>query len=193
MKLLGISGALRKESSNTKLVREAARHFDPAAFTLADLNLPLYDGDLEDAEGIPEAVQRLADQIAWADAVAISGPEYNKGVTGVLKNALDWVSRTEGNPWKDKPVAIMSSAAGRAGGERTQMMLRWCMVAFRPRILQGPEVFLAKGAKQFDEDGRLTDAFAEKLLIELMQGLRAEVDLVAPHTEALQVRVAGAH
>lgn len=175
MKLLGISGALRKESSNTKLVREAARLFGEAEFTLADLNLPLYDGDLEDAEGIPAAVQRLADQIAEADAVVISGPEYNKGITGVLKNALDWVSRTEGKPWQGKPVAIMSSAAGRAGGERTQMMLRWCMVAFRPRILQGPEVFLAKGRSQFDEDGRLTDEFAEKLLTELMEALRAEV------------------
>ncbi|TNF21814.1 MAG: NAD(P)H-dependent oxidoreductase [Rhodobacteraceae bacterium] len=174
MKLLGISGALRGESSNTKLVHEAARLFGDAEFTLADLNLPLYDGDLEQSEGIPPEVQRLADQIAAADAIAISGPEYNKGITGVLKNALDWVSRTEGNPWRDKPVAIMSSADGRAGGERTQMMLRWCLVAFRPRILQGPEVFLAKGRGQFDAAGRLTDAFAEKLLTELMAALRAE-------------------
>lgn len=173
MKLLGISGALRKDSTNTKLVREAARLFGEAEFTLADLNLPLYDGDLEEAEGIPPAVQRLADQIAEADAVVISGPEYNKGITGVLKNALDWVSRTEGAPWQDKPVAIMSSAAGRAGGERTQMMLRWCMVPFNTRILQGPEVLVAQGTRQFDETGRLTNEINEKALAALMQALRA--------------------
>ena len=173
MKLLGISGALRKDSTNTKLVREAARLFGEAEFTLADLNLPLYDGDLEEAEGIPPAVQRLADQIAEADAVVISGPEYNKGITGVLKNALDWVSRTEGAPWQDKPVAIMSSAAGRAGGERTQMMLRWCMVPFNTRILQGPEVLVAQGTRQFDETGRLTNEINEKSLAALMQALRA--------------------
>ena len=114
--LLGISGSLRKGSFNTKLMREAARLFDPAEFTVADLHLPLFDQDIEDAHGIPPEVQRLADQIAAADAVVISGPEYNKSVTGVLKNALDWVSRTEGNPWQDKPVAIMAATGGRAGG-----------------------------------------------------------------------------
>jgi chromate reductase len=70
--------------------------------------------------GIPAEVQELADQIAAADAVIIAGPEYNKALSGVLKNALDWVSRTKGNPWRDKPVAIMSATGGRAGGERTQ-------------------------------------------------------------------------
>ena len=113
--LLGISGSLREGSYNRKLLREAARAFDPAEFIEADLRLPLYDGDLETAEGIPAEVQRLADQIAAADAVVISGPEYNKGISGVLKNALDWVSRTKAAPWRDKPVAIMAATAGRAG------------------------------------------------------------------------------
>jgi len=175
--LLGISGALRGASTNTMLVREAARVFDPESFVMADLRLPLYDGDLETESGIPEAVQTLADQIATADAVVISGPEYNKGITGVLKNALDWVSRTEGNPWAGKPVAIMSAAAGRAGGERTQVMLRNCMMAFRPRILQGPEVMIAASSKAFDADDQLTDGRSVEMLRGLMDALRAEVAL----------------
>lgn len=178
-RLLGISGALRKESTNRKLVREAARLFDPAVFVEADLALPLYDGDLEDAEGIPPAVQRLADEIAAADAVVISTPEYNKALSGVLKNALDWVSRTKPNPWADKPVAIMSAAAGRAGGERAQYSLRLAMVAFRPRILQGPEVLVAQSGKEFDETGRLLNEINRAALAELMDALRTLAGLPA--------------
>ncbi|MEM6372428.1 MAG: NAD(P)H-dependent oxidoreductase, partial [Pseudomonadota bacterium] len=116
--LLAISGSLRAESTNTKLLREAARLFGPCDLIEGDLNLPLYDGDAEERDGIPASVQTLSDQIEAADAVLISTPEYNKGPSGALKNALDWVSRTEGSPWAGKPVAVMSSAAGRAGGER---------------------------------------------------------------------------
>ena len=174
-RLLGISGSLRRESANTKLMREALRLYGEAETAEADLHLPLYDGDLEEAQGIPPEVQRLADQIASADAVVISGPEYNKGISGVLKNALDWVSRTEGKPFADKPVAIMSAAAGRAGGERTQTMLRSCLVPFRTRILQGPEVLVAQGREQFDDMGRLTGERYEKTLRTLMQALRDEI------------------
>lgn len=172
--LLGLSGSLRQNATNRKLLREAARLFDPARFVEADLNLPLYDGDLEDGEGIPAMVQTLANQIAQADAVIISTPEYNKGPSGVLKNALDWVSRTQGNPWADKPVAVMSAAAGRAGGERAQMILRACMVPFQPRILQGPEIHLANSSNEFDDQGRLRSDRYERSLHDLMQKLRAE-------------------
>jgi len=170
--LLGLSGSLRENATNRKLLREAARLFAPGSFIEADLNLPLYDGDLEEGEGIPAAVQTLADQIAQADAVIVSTPEYNKGPSGVLKNALDWVSRTKGNPWVDKPVAVMSAAAGRAGGERAQMILRAYMVPFQPFILQGPEIHLANSSNEFDDDGRLTSERYEKSLNALMQKLK---------------------
>ena len=173
--LLGISGSLRSESTNRKLMREAARLFNPADFTEADLNLPLYDGDAETATGIPPAVQRLAGQIAAADAVVISTPEYNKGPSGVLKNALDWVSRTDLAPWRDKPVAVMSAAAGRAGGERAQMILRGFLVPFRPRLLTGPELHLADSRNAFDADDRLTGDLYLKTLGDLMQALKAEI------------------
>ncbi|WP_299673470.1 NAD(P)H-dependent oxidoreductase [uncultured Roseobacter sp.] len=174
--VLGLSGSLRKASTNTMLLREAARLFGDCEFELADLRLPLYDGDAEAADGVPTAVQTLADDIAAADAVIISTPEYNKGPSGVLKNALDWVSRTKGRPWEGKPVAVMSAAAGRAGGERAQMVLRGFMVPFRPVILQGPEIHLADSSNQFDSDGRLTGEIYVRELSALMQALRAEAD-----------------
>ena len=174
-KLLGISGSLRAGSYNTKLLHEAARHFAPESFALADLNLPLYNGDIEEASGIPAPVQTLADQIAAADAVVISGPEYNKAISGVLKNALDWVSRVKPGPWAGKPVAVMSAAAGRAGGEQTQAVLRHCLVPFGPRVLAGPGVWVAQAGDQFDDDGRLVNEFNTKALAGLMDALRAEI------------------
>ena len=174
-RLLGISGSLRVGATNRKLLQEAARLFGDAEFVEADIRFPLYDGDDEAAKGVPVEVQKVADQIAAVDAVLISTPEYNKGPSGVLKNALDWISRTDGNPWGGKPVAVMSAAAGRAGGERAQMVLRGFMVPFRPRILQGPELHLAGSSQQFDENGQLTSEFYVKDLTQLMENLKAEI------------------
>lgn len=177
-RLLGISGSLRKEATNRKLVNEACRIFDPEHCSIADLNLPLFDGDDEDATGIPACVQTLADQIKAADAVIISTPEYNKALSGVLKNALDWVSRTKGSPWHNKPVAIMSAAAGRAGGERAQSSLRLCMAPFRPRLISGPEILMADSSNAFGENDRLANEFSVKSLGILMDLLRVEIELI---------------
>ena len=176
LKLLGISGSLRKASTNRLLLQEAARRFGETEFTEADICFPLFDEDLQNAEGIPAQVQVLADQIAGADAIIVASPEYNTGISGVLKNALDWVSRTGGSPWRDKPVAIVSAAAGRAGGERSQNMTRLALSPFRPRLLTGPEVMIAQTAQQWDDQGRLTNEFSIKLLDELMGNLRAEAE-----------------
>lgn len=172
--LLTICGALRAGSTNRMLLAEAARVFGMARLVAGDLRLPLYDADLEDASGIPEEVQLLADQIRGADAVVISTPEYNKSLSGVLKNALDWVSRVPTAVWRDKPVAIVSAADGRAGGERAQFALRLCMVAFRPRLLTGPEVMVAHSRTAFDDTGRIIDPRTVKSLTNLMQALRIE-------------------
>jgi chromate reductase, NAD(P)H dehydrogenase (quinone) len=170
--LLGICGALRAGSTNRLLLTQAMHAFGPATHIIADLRLPLYDGDLEAAHGIPPEVQTLADQIASADAIIIATPEYNKALPGVLKNALDWVSRTKGAPFRDKPLAIMSAAAGRAGGERSQFSLRLCLVPFRAKVLPGPEVMVADSGNAFDADGRLKDPRTINVLTELMQNLR---------------------
>ena len=172
--LLGICGALRAASTNRLALHEARRLFGPATWAEADLRLPLYDGDLE-AEGIPAAVQAFADQIRSADAIVIATPEYNKNLPGVLKNALDWSSRVKGGVWAGKPVAILSAAAGRAGGERSQYSLRHCLTPLRPRVLPAPEVLIAHSATAFDDAGQLKDPFTIKALTDLMQDLRAEI------------------
>ncbi len=178
--LLGISGSLRTASFNRMLIREAGRLMDGATYTEADLDIPLYNGDVEEADGIPATVQVLADQIAAADAVVISTPEYNQSFSGVLKNALDWVSRTDGAPWAGKPVALVSVAAGRAGGARAQYALRLAMTPFRPRLLMGPEVMVAAAHTQFS-DGQLAEGehYATALKT-LMEQLKAEAALIAP-------------
>ena len=173
-KLLGISGSLRKGSTNTMLVREAARLFGPSDFTFGEIRMPLYDGDLEAASGIPEEALTLHAQIKTADAIIISTPEYNSNISGVLKNALDWVSREKPGPWEGKPVAILSAAAGRTGGARTQFSLRHCLTPFNPAILQGPEVMIAASHSAFDERGRLTDERSLDGLTRLMSDLRAK-------------------
>ena len=173
MTLLGLCGSLREGSHNRKLMLEAARAFG-GAFDEAGLRFPLYDGDLEEAEGIPDIVQRAADQIAAADAVIVVSPEYNKSVTGVLKNALDWISRVEGNPWKDKPVAILSANDGREGGARGQFALRLALNYARPRLLTGPEVMVADASNAFDDEGRLLSERYAKQVKALMDALRSE-------------------
>lgn len=174
--LLGISGSLRAASTNTQLLYEAARHYG-GVFEMGDLRLPLYDNDLED-EGIPEAVVELVGQIDRAEAVVISTPEYNQSFSGVLKNALDWVSRVKDvKPWVGKPVVLMSAAAGRSGGARANYALFLAMMPFRPRLLSR-ELLLADSRNAFDENGKLVSERVESQIKDLMAALKDEVALV---------------
>lgn len=174
-KLLAISGSLRAGSYNRKLLALAVEAFGEAEVMQGDLNLPLYDGDLEEAEGIPAAVQTLADQIKAADAIVIASPEYNKGIPGVLKNALDWVSRVKGAVLADKPTVVISAAGGRGGGETAHFMVIHCLAQLQVRIIPGPPVLVAGAQDAFDEDGRLRIESYVKALDGRMAKLRAEV------------------
>lgn len=174
--LLLISGSLRKGSLNRKLLAEAARHYGGEAVT-ADLRMPLYDGDLEDASGVPAEALTLHTQIKDAAAIVIATPEYNQSFSGVLKNALDWVSRIKPHPWTDKPVAIISAAAGRTGGARAQYALRLAMTPFQPNLLSGPEVMVAMAHQEFDADGRLTNIVYDDALSALMEKLRRAAEV----------------
>jgi len=174
-KLLILSGSLRKGSYNRMLLKLAAKAFGPAEVTEGDLDLPLYNGDLEEAEGVPEKVQTLAAQIRETDALVIGAPEYNKGITGVLKNAIDWVSRVPGNAFKDKPTVVISASAGRTGGETAQFMTLSCLTQMQARLVPGTAVLIAGAMNAFDEDGQLKDETSQKLLAKRMETLRAEV------------------
>jgi chromate reductase len=174
-KILTISGSLRKGSFNRMLLNEAIKAFGPADVTEANLHLPLYDGDLEEAEGIPEAVQVLADQIKAADGIVISSPEYNKGVTGVIKNAFDWISRVPGGVLKGKPTVLMSANAGRSGGEAGQIMTHACLVPLQAHMLPGPLLAVANAGSEFTEEGTLPNERYQDALATKMKGLREAI------------------
>lgn len=173
MNLLGISGSLRADSYNTLLLAEAARVFEAEAYAVADLNLPLFNEDITEK---PESVLKLHADICAADAVIIATPEYNKNLSGVLKNALDWVSMVRPAAWAGKPVAIMSASSGITGGVRAQYSLRHCMTTFNPLILQAPEVMIGNAAEAFGENGQLSNERSVNLLSKQMQALKAAVE-----------------
>ena len=171
-KLLGLSGSLRAGSYNTMLMHEAARAFAPDHFQVGDLNLPLFNEDLE-AEGIPEVVTKLCDQIEWADALVISCPEYNKGPSGVMKNALDWISRVRPLRTAGKPTAFLSAANGIAGGQRSKSAMYIYLIPFQVKMVLDPEVNVGQASQKFDENGHLTDEAAQGFLQKLMDALKA--------------------
>ncbi len=171
--LLAISGSLRKGSFNRKLLALAVEAFGPANVLQADLNLPLYDGDLEDRIGLPEGVKTLGEQLKQADAIVIASPEYNKGMSGVLKNATDWISRIPGGLLKGKPVAIIAASAGRTGGETARFMVMSNLLQLQARVVPGPAVLIAGAQDAFDGEGRLKDESSIKMLGQQMEALRA--------------------
>ncbi|MDZ7711111.1 MAG: NAD(P)H-dependent oxidoreductase [Roseovarius sp.] len=174
-KLLTLSGSLRKGSYNRMLLALATEAFGEAEVIEGNLDLPLYNGDIEEAGGVPEAVKTLAAQIKAADAVVIGAPEYNKGITGVLKNALDWISRVPGGAFKDKPTVVISASAGRTGGETAQFMTLSCLTQLQARLIPGTAVLIAGAMNAFDDEGRLKDETSQKILAARMERLRAEV------------------
>jgi chromate reductase len=174
-KIIGLCGSLRKGSLNRKLLLEAVRLYGKCSFKEANLNLPLYNGDDEDIEK-PKSTLNLYNDIKAADGVIITSPEYNKGISGVLKNSLDWVSRIPGSVWKEKPVVIMSAAAGRTGGETAQYMVRACLTPFGPHIINSPIVCVAQASQQFDEDGQIISELYLESVKEAMRNLRKAIN-----------------
>lgn len=175
-KLLGISGSLRAASTNTALVRAAgALAGDDVDFTIADIDLPLFNEDVE-AKGYPDSVTAFVEAIRAADAIVMSTPEYNKNLSGVMKNALDWQSRFSPGPLAGKPVAIMSATAGAAGGQLSQFSLRHCLTPFGCRVLPQPQVHVGGNtADGLFEGGELVHEKTRGYVAELMKTLRAIV------------------
>lgn len=165
MNIIAISGALRKGSTNTALLR-AVKALAPEgmAIEIATLHgIPLYDGDAEDATGKPETVTALDKRIRAADAVIISTPEYNFSIPGVLKNATDWLSRGD-VPFKWKPVGVMGASSGPVGTARSQYHLRQNLQALEAIVMPKPEIFVGNAPSKFDKDGHLTDEATKKVI-----------------------------
>src|SRR5512133_1592906 len=159
MRILGIAGSLREGSYNRSLLR-AARELLPQGVELVDFDLrslPLYDGDVE-AAGDPEPVVAFKEAIRDADALLIATPEYNRGVPGVLKNAIDWASRPPlASPLAGKPMAIVGASTGRGGTARAQEQLNAPLEHSRATVLEQPEVLVPEAFMRCDEHGELVD------------------------------------
>ena len=177
-KILAFAGSTRKESFNKKLVKIAADAARAAGaqvtfLDLRDIPMPLYDGDLEAEQGIPENAKKLKALLLAHDGLLISAPEYNSSISGVLKNAIDWASRPYGdNAWDGKPVAMMGASVGAMGTARAQYHLRQVFVFLNMYPLNRPEVMIANASQRFDEKGNLTDddtkTHIQKLLVALV-------------------------
>ena len=171
-RILAISGSLRKASFNTAALRTAQELAPPGVtIELADIgDFPLYNDDIREA-AIPESVLRVRKQIAEADAVLFSTPEYNYSVSAPLKNAFDWISRPPNQPLMNKPVAIMSASAGPLGGTRAQYHLRHMFVATNSHPLNNPQIMIGSAGGKFDDKGNFTDQVGRELIQQLIESL----------------------
>lgn len=172
-KILGISGSLRMQSTNTMALRNAQKLApEGMSIEVADISdIPFYNADLH-ALGEPAAVTKLKGQIREADAVLIATPEYNFSIPAVLKNALDWVSRPPNPPFNEKPVAIMGVAPGPIGTARAQYHLRQVLVFMNTFTLNKPEVFINHSAQKFNAQGDLTDQQTAQYIREQLLALQ---------------------
>jgi len=143
--------------------------------TSASIDLPLYNEDLRE-QGDPAAVIKLKEQIAKADALLIVTPEYNYSVPGVLKNAIDWVSRPPDQPFNGKPVAIMGASPGKFGTARAQYHLRQTFVCLNAAVLNKPEVMVGGVMGIFDDNGQMTDQATRDHVVKQLMALAVLVD-----------------
>jgi chromate reductase len=181
LSILGICGSLRKQSYNLGALKVAQQVCPPTArIELCTLEgLPLFN---QDEEKSPNArVTEFKGRIRAADAILIATPEYNYGLPGVLKNALDVASRPYGDSaWNGKPVAILSAAMSMAGGIRAQYQLRQAFVFLNMDAVVQPEVAIASAHERFDQQGNLKDETSRKLIGQLLQNLVSKALLLKP-------------
>ena len=174
LKVLAISGSLRKASYNTAALR-AAQELAPEGMTIEIASIediPLYNHDVQE-QGFPAPVTALADAIRAADALLIASPEYNYSTSGVLKNTIDWLSRVPNQPFAGKPVAMIGASMSLLGAARAQYHLRQMFVFLDALPINKPEVFIAQAQNKFDAEGRLTDETTRGFVRTLLESLAA--------------------
>jgi len=182
LKVLGISGSLRKESFNTRLLGLAC-DLAPAGMTIDMhkplVDIPVYNGDDEDRDGIPPSAVEFREAIRNADGILIVTPEYNFSIPGGLKNAIDWASRAD-HPFKNKPMALMGAAAGPLGSARAQYHLRQSMGALECLIMPRPEIFVGAVHTKFDDKGNFTDEVGRELISQMVKAFQTWILQVRP-------------
>jgi chromate reductase len=182
MRVLGISGSLRRDSLNSALLRAAAERLPAGAELVAYEGLreiPPYDADLE-ADGVPAAVEELREAVRAADAVLVATPEYNHSLPGQLKNALDWVSRPAGqSALNGKPAAAIGASTGMFGAVWAQAEARKVLGALGGRVVEA-ELPVPRAAGQFHEGELELEPEQAERLAEILNQLLAEVEELAP-------------
>jgi chromate reductase, NAD(P)H dehydrogenase (quinone) len=171
--ILGISGSLRNASYNSAALR-AAEELAPDGVVVSRADIaavPVYNDDVRE-QGLPPSVVKLVEQIATADAVLIATPEYNYSIPGVLKNAIDWVSKSHDQPFRRKPVAILGASMGAIGTARAQYDLRKVFIFLDAHVLNQPEIMISAAHTKFDADGHLTDEMTRGLIGKQIAALR---------------------
>jgi NAD(P)H-dependent FMN reductase len=173
--IVGVSGSLRKGSFNASLLRAAAE-LAPERVTVERASIhgiPLYDGDVEQATGLPPAVKELKEKIAASAGLLIVTPEYNNSIPGVLKNAIDWLSRPSDDiarVFGGRPVALMGASAGRFGTVMSQAAWLPVLRALGVQPWWGPRLLVGGAANVFDETGRLVDGRVRAEITAFMSG-----------------------
>ncbi|MFQ8432789.1 NADPH-dependent FMN reductase [Amaricoccus sp. W119] len=176
--ILGLSGSLRRASFNAGLLR-AAVEVAPEGVTIAPgsiRDVPLYDADLEAAEGLPPAVRTLQRQLREADGLLLVTPEYNNGIPGVFKNAIDWMSRGPGlKAFVGKPVALLGASPGGFGTVLAQNGWLPVLRTLRTRPWLEGRMLVSRAGSHFDADGDLTDEETRKALTEFVAGFAESI------------------
>lgn len=165
-RILAFSGSARRESLNRKFlaVAVAAAREAGGEVTLLDLNdfaMPLYHGDLEDAQGLPPGVVKLIGLVADHHGLLIASPEYNSMLTPLLKNTLDWCTRGDANPFEGKAAAVVSASPGMFGGVRSMQQAQQLLLKLGCHVVSG-QCVLPNADKAFDAEGRLSDPRTRK-------------------------------
>jgi chromate reductase len=182
LNVITICGSLRRGSYN-RIVMNALPALAPAGMQIKEAppisEFPLYNADIENSTGFPAPVQTLAEAVRAADGVIFNSAEYNFGIPGALKNAIDWVSRVPKQPFAGKPVALQSASPGPLGGGRVQYDLRRAMVFLDALTLNKPEIFIGNCVHRIDDKaGKITD---EATIGFIKQQLTAFAKFIADH------------
>jgi chromate reductase len=179
--LIGLCGSLRRESFNLKLLRAAAAAMpEGSSLQMESIrDIPLYDGDVEAEQGIPPPVQHLKDRVAAADGLLIVTPEYNNSMPGVLKNAIDWLSRPPADiprVFRGRPVAIMGATPGPGGTLLSQAAWLPVVRTLGMRPWFEGRLGISSAAKVFDDEGRIVDSATQDRLRTFVAGFSAFAD-----------------